>query len=235
MKIGLCLIIKNETDYLDEWLNYHRNIGIDFFIIYDNQSDEKISINSDDIIINYWDDNQIGSQMRAYQHCCSNYHHLDYIGFIDTDEFYQSKTMDIKKDFNNLKKSFGEFSGLGLYWRMYGKFNPYIENRILINDYQYYYQDNHIKSFIDPKKVINFPDPHKPIINGKYIDEKGCEIKGPTGNHNSENIWIKHTWTRSLNEFKTKILRGSGDKVKRNYSLSDFYNYNDKCNLLSNH
>jgi hypothetical protein len=233
MKIGLCLIIKNEDEYLEEWINYHRNVGIDYFIIYDNQSDKEIVISDDDISVILWEDNNIGSQMRAYQHCSQNFTDLNYIGFIDTDEFYESKTMNIKKDFEDLIQSYGDFSGVGFYWRMYGNNNPYFENRVPINEYKHYYQDNHIKSFIKPKTISHFPDSHKPNIVGKYIDENGREIKSPIGNHSSEKIWIKHTWTRSINEFKNKINRGSGDKVKRKYSLSHFYDYNNKCKILN--
>jgi Glycosyl transferase family 2 len=233
MTIGLCLIIKNETHYLEEWLNYHKKIGIDYFIIYDNESDVPIVIDDPNISVIPWKDNIVGSQMRAYEHCCKHYNNLDYIGFIDTDEFYESVSMNIKKDFESLSKQYGEISGLGLYWRYYGKPYPYFNNRVPIEEYTDYHNNGHIKSFINPKTLNRFPDPHKPIINGKYIDEIGRTINGPIGNHTSQNIWIKHTWTRSLNEFNEKIIRGSGDKVIRIFTPQHFYDYNDKC-LLKN-
>lgn len=232
MTIGLCLIIKDENDYLDEWLNYHRKIGIDSFFIYDNQSRVPISINDSDVLVIPWPNNNIGSQMRAYEHCCSINTNFDYIGFIDTDEFYESKSMDIKKDFENLVETYGEISGVGLYWRNYGQPYPYFENRVPIQEYINYQNNNHIKSFIDPKKILRFPDPHRPLISGKHIDEIGRNISSPVGVHTSDNIWIKHTWTRSLNEFKEKLNRGSGDKVVRNYNIQNFYEYNDKCILV---
>jgi hypothetical protein len=231
MKFGLCLIIKNENQYLDEWLNYHRTIGIDNFFIYDNNSDTPININDSDVSIIPWSDNQIGSQSRAYQHCCSNFNSFDFIGFIDTDEFYESKSMKIKEDFSNLTEKYGEFNGVGVYWRFYGQPQPYFNNRASINEYVYYHNNGHIKSFLNPSKVKNFPDPHRAIILGKYIDELGRDILGPIGNHTSDFFWIKHTWTRSLEEFNEKIKRGSGDKVIRNYTLNDFYNYNNNCYL----
>ena len=43
MKVAICLIIKDENEYLEEWLQHHKNIGFNYFIIYDNQS--KISVN----------------------------------------------------------------------------------------------------------------------------------------------------------------------------------------------
>ena len=38
MKIGVCLIIKNENEYLEEWLTHYRSLGVDKFFIYDNNS-----------------------------------------------------------------------------------------------------------------------------------------------------------------------------------------------------
>lgn len=43
MTIAICLIIKDENQYLEEWLNHHRKLGIDFFIIYDNNSEVSVS------------------------------------------------------------------------------------------------------------------------------------------------------------------------------------------------
>lgn len=232
MNIALCLIIKNETEYLDEWLEYHRNVGIDKFIIYDNQSNPPLLIENSDVIVVRWVDNNVGSQMRAYQHCFNNFNNFDFIGFIDTDEFYESISMNIKIDFQNILEKYGNVSGLGLYWRNYGNPSPYFNERQPIDNYNYYYPNEHIKSFINPTKIKSFPDPHKAIVNGKYIDEKGNIILGPTGVHTSDFIWIKHTWTRSLPEFKEKINRGSGDKVFRGYTLNNFYEYNDKCKFF---
>ena len=39
MKVGICAIIKDCYEpYLKEWLNYHREIGVEQFYIYDNES-----------------------------------------------------------------------------------------------------------------------------------------------------------------------------------------------------
>lgn len=252
MKIAICLIIKNENQYLKEWLTHYKNIGVDHFFIYDNGSKNLVieefdknytedyeiypqgqvfCLNSDITIIKWDYDNKIGSQLRAYLHCCKNNQDYDYILFVDTDEFLILKNHKTIQDFvKDLKIKHDEFDGLGIYWRMYGKSNPYYENRMKYTDYNEYSVNNHIKSLINPKKVINFPDPHKTVINGKYIDELGRIITSPIGNHTSENIYIKHIWTRSLIEFEEKIKRGCGDKVKRNWQMKHFYEYNDNLN-----
>jgi hypothetical protein len=235
MKVAICLIIKNENEYLEEWLNHHRNLGFDHFIIYDNQSAPSVTeyflnknLTHSDTTVIYWKDNAHASQLRAYKNCCKNYKEFDYVLFIDTDEFLYLKNHATIKEFINSKE---KFDGLGIYWRMYG--GNYTNNKIPEKEYTKYYTNKHIKSLINPKKVINFPDPHKAVLQNDsiYIDELGNKITSPLGNHTSDNIWIKHIWTRSLSEWNEKLKRGSGDKVVRKYTEEDFINYNNECIL----
>lgn len=232
MKLAICLIIKDENEYLEEWLNHHKQIGFEYFIIYDNQSELSVNryllqnnISEEGITIINWNDDKHGSQLRAYEHCCKNYKDFDYIAFIDTDEFIcLNNHRTIQEYINNLPK----FDALGIYWRMYGDI-LYPLARRKIENYTYYHENSHIKSIVNPEKVTNWNDPHFATLNGLYIDENKNIINSPIGKHTSKDIYIKHTWTRSLSEFEQKIKRGSGDKVIRQYTLENFYNYNKLC------
>jgi hypothetical protein len=46
--ISACLLAKNENDYINEWLQWHINLGVEHFYIYDNESSTPLvnSINS---------------------------------------------------------------------------------------------------------------------------------------------------------------------------------------------
>ena len=232
MKIGVCLIIKNENEYLEEWLTHYRSLGVDKFFIYDNNSTIPITSSDDDVEVILWSNESFGSQNEAYLNCCKTYSSFDYIGFFDTDEFYYSKTMNIKTDINYLKEKFGDFNGLGIYWRMYGKPSPYLTDRQPMINYNQYHINNHIKSFINPKTINRFPDPHFASINGKYIDELCRDVVYPTGRHKSEYVWIKHIWSRSEPEFREKIMRGDVNlRTQRFTNFDKYYEYNDKCVL----
>lgn len=165
IKIALCCIVKDENEYIDEWVNHHKNIGFDQIIIYDNNS--KNPILTENVIVNNWNDEKFRCQSRAYIDCCNKYSDFDYIAFFDIDEFYMSKTMDIKKDLEYLNYP----DGLGIYWRIYGKSKPYFINRRPYTDYIEYKEWDHIKSILNPKKVLDFPDPHfaKLVDNSIYI------------------------------------------------------------------
>jgi len=142
-----------------------------------------------------------------------------------------SKSMNIHKDVENLKDKYGDFDGLGLYWRIYGQPKPYLEKRQLVEKYTQYFGNTHIKSLLKPKLILDFPDPHKAQLqsNCKYIDELNNPILGPLGIHTSEDIYIKHIFTRSKEEFKDKMERGDAN-LRGNYrTWDDFNNYNDLC------
>lgn len=234
MKIAVCLIIKDENDYLEEWLSHYKKLGVDKFFIYDNNSSTPIKVDSEDVKVILWNDEKFASQNRAYLDCCVNNQDFDYIGFFDTDEFYISKTMNVKEDIESLKNKFGDFSGFGIYWRMYGNPKPYYTERKPVGQYTYYHNNDHIKSFVDPKTVRGFNDPHFVTITGRYIDELGRTVNTPIGNHTSETIWIKHIWTRSLTEFEPKTKRGDVNRVERKIVMDDFITYNDKCTISDN-
>ena len=36
MKVAICIEIKNENRYIREWLEYHKKLGFDNIILYDN-------------------------------------------------------------------------------------------------------------------------------------------------------------------------------------------------------
>jgi hypothetical protein len=39
-KIAVCALFKDEAPYLLEWLAFHRMIGVDLFVLYDNGSSD---------------------------------------------------------------------------------------------------------------------------------------------------------------------------------------------------
>jgi hypothetical protein len=232
-KIGICLIIKDENDYLEEWLDHHRAIGIDHFFIYDNKSIVPINntiINHKDVTIKIWTDDNLNTQSRAYEDCCKNNSDFDYIAFIDTDEFI------ILNGFNNnikdyLKSFDVAFDALAMSWRNYGQPKPYFVEKKSMVDYVYYQENKHVKCLLNPKKVLYFPTPHFPKLNGVGINELGDTVDDYLSPHTSKHIWIKHIWSRSQPEFLEKLERGSGDKVVRNRTIKDFTTYNDHCLL----
>jgi len=40
--ISIVAMVKNESEYIKEWLEYHMLVGVDKFVIYDNNSDDNL-------------------------------------------------------------------------------------------------------------------------------------------------------------------------------------------------
>ena len=103
-QLSVCALFNDEAPFLEEWIEYHRLIGVDHFYLFNNRSIdasrqvlekyEKEGIvtlvywptrpwNGNDII---W---AIGTQMPAYE-CCIKLHaqyETDWLVFLDVDEF----------------------------------------------------------------------------------------------------------------------------------------------------
>jgi len=233
-KIAICLLT-NEDKHLEEWLKHHRNYGFSNFLIYCDDFqyiEHKARYTQKAYFHLVKSTNNPRFQMDIYEQCCKRYKNdYEFILFLDSDEYYESKTGNIQEDIKLIKEKFGEFDGLSLSWRMYGKSEPYFETRQLIENYTQWYPNNHIKSLVNPSKVIKWNDPHKPALtkNSKFINELGEKVNSPIEPHSSENIWVKHIWTRSLEEWKEKVNRkGFYELYKR--KMEQFYEHNNQCN-----
>lgn len=215
--IAICAIIKNcYSDYLIEWINHHRNIGVDKFIIYDNESQIPIK----DVLFQYSEHlivNQIigaNMQIKAYNHCIENYKNdFDWIIFIDDDEFIVCEDI---KDFLNKNN---EFDCIKLKWKVFGSsgYKTKPENGLL-KSFRKRLPDNNpfnnqVKLIVKPDHVSEFVSPHE------------CKFK----NNNIKilkdlnNIYINHYFLKSEEEFKRKLKRGRADNIKLAYSQNLFH------------
>ncbi len=91
-KLAFMTIVKDESIYLKEWIDYHTLLGVTKFYIYDNESSDNIAgvlrpyIDAGMVEYCYWPGK--GQQMAAFNDALMK-HRFDsrYMGFIDVDEF----------------------------------------------------------------------------------------------------------------------------------------------------
>jgi hypothetical protein len=100
--VSVCLLIKDENKYLEEWINHHLKLGIEHFYIYDNNSKIPVSktilekFNSNYFTFIDWSDNYKSMQIEAYNHYLTNYGNKSkWTAFIDTDEFIQWDSVEV--------------------------------------------------------------------------------------------------------------------------------------------
>ncbi len=109
-KVCICAIFKNEAQYLKEWIEYHKIVGIDHFFLYNNNSADNYYevllpyVNSGLVTLENWSENY--KQLKCYEHCMVQHKgETLWMAFIDLDEFIvpnsTENVYDFLKDFNN--------------------------------------------------------------------------------------------------------------------------------------
>ena len=123
--IVVCAIVKNEFSYLLEWIAYHRTIGVDSFLIYNNDSTDKtlslLKKLANAKILNFvdWPSQPNGNnQRRAYRDAVSQLKNKsEWVAFIDLDEFI------VLHKYLNIKEFLLEHhhvSGIAMNWKIFG-------------------------------------------------------------------------------------------------------------------
>ena len=149
MKIAIYSPVRNESKII-EWINYNTKIGIDFFILFDDESDISLNdillqnnINKDIFKIiyntelshinlaknNYYNSEEIFTNLILPELINNN---IDYLLRIDTDEFlYLNKFQNIKE----LIFFYSPFDNLKINWLLFGSNNliKNISNTSVIN------------------------------------------------------------------------------------------------------
>jgi hypothetical protein len=247
MKVGICAIIKDCYEpYLKEWLNYHREIGVEQFYIYDNESTMPIAEMLDGT--GYCGDLHVElitgpvKQIYAYHKCIQDIQSgllpsCDRVAFIDEDEFINCENRDIKSTL----AEYEEFSGLGISLRIFGssglKEQTPVPQREKFTQHTTpdYGPNQHIKSIVNPFWVKG-PDhnPHSFIyLKDNCINVNKEVIEGPFTTPIYKKIWLDHYFTRSLAEWEEKVARGRSD-IALTRNLSEFYETDFNCSGKTN-
>lgn len=102
IKVALCCILKMENNYLLEWVNHYKELGIDNIIMYDNNDiegeykedirdiPEIAKLIDEGYIIHHKIPGEVAVQVKYYNICYQQYSKdYDWIMFLDIDEFLQ--------------------------------------------------------------------------------------------------------------------------------------------------
>jgi hypothetical protein len=221
MKIGICAIIKDcDHDYLREWVEWHKLIGVDYFFIFDNCSTIPIKdVFPDDPTIFVWVVPGHKMQVPVYGFCIYMFQWgclpvCDWVAFIDDDEFIVVESGSLKELLSEVTSA-----GLALNWVMFGGTGKYkTEGKQIDKFIRHTFPDSpinkHIKSIVQPLKVTGCPNCHFFYYGEDDVcyDLQGNIIIGPeTEQPVMEKAWINHYWIRSEEEFLKKIQRGRSD------------------------
>lgn len=244
MKTAICVLIKDENDYLDEWLKYHLNLGIDEIFLYEDYGSkshldivksygEKVHLNPINVI--YYDDFKYDE--KRLSNCSVIQEQLfswfpikyrdsfDWILFIDIDEFLCLKQTTLSDLLNEYKNK----SHLYLQWKYYGASN-HIHKPIgnVVDNFTSSYATSFdfywsYKSFVNCKFYTHWKTPIHGVNGGIY----------PITEFGEHKAWINHYFTKSWEEWKWKLLN-RGDTYIGNRKITQFFKINPDMLPLKN-
>ena len=129
----------------------------------------------------------------------------------DVDEFV---VLLQHEDIKNLLASYEDRGALGIPWSMFGSSGHILKPKGLVKDNYLYRRPDEfmwIKSIINTQFCIRIDDPHHGIYTKKAVNEAFEEFEGPQCDSPRKLIKLNHYFTRSLEEYKRKIERGTGN------------------------
>ena len=223
--IGICAICKNENLYLKEYVTYYQKLGLKKIIIYDNNDID--GEKPEDILFNYIKSNFVEiidtrgfrrSQIPSYNHCYEKYRNqFDYIAFLDFDEFIIIQNNKSINDYLYDEK-FDKCESILLNWEMYGD-NDLVkyDKRTMIERFtkpseKWNKGKSIVRTKIDNLLIISV---HNVGFNVNYFcDSNGNKIIPPSyldfSPPREPESYIKHFYTKTVEEFCKKIKRGGG-------------------------
>lgn len=240
--LAICAIVKDENDYLAEWINYHLKTGVQHFFIYDNDSSTPIcdTLESLDLLKYATVIKTIGKamQVKAYTHCLNKFgSSAQWIAFIDVDEFMVAKTTH-----GNLPvflKEYEDYGGLGMSWLVFGSNGhqqkstlPQLESFTMRAEYSFG-PNRHIKNIVQPRYTEKALGAHSfAYRNGKFcVNENFNRIDGSFSDVSVSKIQLNHYYCRSFEEYEAKIQRGYGDTSKKR-TVREFFHHDKEANIV---
>jgi glycosyl transferase family 92 len=220
--LGVCAIFKNEADYLAEWIRFHRLVGVEKFILYNNNSEDDYRSVLDPFIeegiVTLYDIPLPAAQMPAYNSCLELYRsQLRWIAFIDIDEFlYPVEDVGLAE----VLRDYEEHPALAVHWIMFATSGHVVRPQGLVIDNYARCQaegNKHVKIVAQAARTAAMLGPHTVAsTDGQCaVDESGRPVTGPSSLPVCvERIRINHYWTRSVEDFVTrKLARGRASRT----------------------
>ena len=249
-KIGLCTLCKDENLYIQEFIDYYKNLGYDHIFLYDNNDingerpEDVIKKDIDEgfvSVINYRGDRD-KPIFRIYIDCYEkNNKNYSWLSFFDIDEYLvlKPKGIKIKEALNN--KRYKNCQNVKFNWVLYSddeklhyenkpvqeRFTTPLFNNIL---------NQHVKTTVRGNLPTNYwvkaTNPHTGendyiccSSSGKIISNKSPYNKP----YDYEYGYIKHYRTKSIEEYIKKIKKGKPDgEVGIKYMITMFFYTNKR-------
>lgn len=243
--VALVAIFQDEASFLREWIEFHKQVGVQHFYLYNNNStdnyqevlSEYVKTGLVDLIEwpsvnNSWHNFCYKIQPNAYWDAAQRALGVaKWLVIIDTDEFLfpvQERTIT-----NCLKKHFKNAVGVYVNWQLYGTSGVFAvaKNELMIEKLTMkaptnYSRNSNCKTIVRPEYISRCTNPHYVEYKRGYghVLANGSSPKKSIPGIYIDKIRINHYWTRDEKFFyNEKIPRyqrfshGDYNKIKDNF------------------
>ena len=237
--LTVCAIAKNEGPYFQEWIEWHKKMGVEKFYIYDNESDD----NTREVLAPYIETGLVDylfwrgkkQQLPVYDDCMDKRRlEARWIAVIDLDEFI----VPIKdKTIPEFLKRFENFSVVEINWLIYGSGGAKVKEAGSVMERFKYHSapshtsNRHVKSIVNPRRIFSFVGCHEAArLSGRAADSHGLPIIKNFRDRQPQQdvIRINHYALKSYEEFLSKRNRGRARTLKyRDFDYFEKYDLND--------
>ncbi len=166
--LSIVAIIKNEGQYIEEWVRYHIIAGVQKFYLYDNDSSDNTKVVLKKYIdagyVNLIPFSGIAMQLLAYNDAINRFKYkTKYMAIIDADEFLYScnQNISVREEVMDIFSSFPKAGGIVVNWRMFGSSGLQekpTQGGVLDNFLYRAKEDgkgnNCIKTIVNPRRVL---------------------------------------------------------------------------------
>lgn len=233
--LSVAAIVKNETAYIAEWIEYHLLVGVQKFFIYDNESTDNLReflepyIKED--IVEYTLFHGKRQQVIAYNDIIQRYKYRTFwLAFIDIDEFLVPMEAETISEFLH---DFEDVPGIEINQILYGssghqtKTEGLVMERFKDHSLPDILTNRGVKSIVNPRYVCYMPTAHvAEYFGGEYsVNTHKKKNKEPSLNRPAlhDKIRRNHYACKSFEEFAARIDFGRASSPGK-LSIKEFYN-----------
>ena len=241
--LAICAVFRNEAPYLLEWIAYHRAIGFDRFVLYDNGSTDggadliRNSPLAERVTVIHWP--QRPGLLSAYRHFTDIFAPAyDWAAFIEPDEFI----LPLDGRLSDTLQRCAQASAVLVNWRVFGPAgHEEPPTGLVIENYDLRSEDllpvnRHVKSIVRCADLLDVTQsPHEFRLKGPVCNPLGQEVPNaalqPTPCH--QGLVINHYYTRSRREWLGKVHGGEAafDAAAPQYTEDVFDHLASACRV----
>ena len=236
-----CLIIRDENEYLEEWLRWHIGQGVEHFYIYDHGSKQPVreflqtldNVITDRVTVTEWKGRHADAQPDAYNDCLRRFREESrWIAFVDADEQIHVKTGQTLPEF---LKGYEQYAGVMAVWVTYdangmlrktsGTLRERFTRVFAPDEFSHTAGKLIAQAMFTDKMYVHNGRAAKGFI---IADERGNAVRDYAlmpENATTDLICVDHYYTKSYEEWLNKLRRGSGH-ARYSRAYEDFFKFN---------